>query len=321
MASIPVMTSIPASVVRRDGSGRDIGADYTRRCIGSWRDAGYPVTSFNAPDEAAAIAAVYPDVTFKPVARTALAERGRPFVYLADLMAQCDPASEALIGIINADILLHDVAALQRALAAQNGRRVFYGQRRDIHDPSAPTQGMRHAWGFDYFFFPQAAARRLADAGMMFGQNWWDYWFPVALAAQGYELCPVRSLPVSHLHHDAGSVTAAQLDFHYESFAQFHAALTAALPLPGSEPWTTQANVILGMINRDMASTPDALRMHPVMIAVGLTVVLYLSQDPRLHESFQALWKRYAEGGFDMSVPATVLAFVQILDGLARDAG
>jgi hypothetical protein len=314
--AIRILTSIPAKIARLDGRKHDIGAAYVRTCISSWLDAGFRVVSINGAEEAAAIARAYPDIEIRAVERTALEAYGRPLIYMADFLGQCDPTSDALIGLVNADIVLDDPAALRRLLAEHDGTRVFYGARRDVADHTKPREGMRYAWGFDYFFVPEAAVRRLPDAGLLFGHNFWDYWFPLALASAGYRLTPTRSLAVVHLHHDDWFATEERLRAHYDAFERFYRALTPMLPLPGSEPWTLQANALLQPIKNGIESSPDELRTHPVLSAIALIVLFYLNHDPNLAASFQDIWQRFIADKGDLSVITTILRLTRILDDL-----
>src|SRR5258708_29469393 len=115
---VTLFTSIPAAVVRRDRAGADIGADYQRRCVASWRAAGHRVVSVNRPDEAARVAALYPEVEVRPRAATAREPSGRPLVRIAELLSECADAPEARVGLINADLYLHAPAALMPLIAA-----------------------------------------------------------------------------------------------------------------------------------------------------------------------------------------------------------
>ncbi|HUA53736.1 MAG TPA: hypothetical protein VMB81_16305 [Candidatus Sulfotelmatobacter sp.] len=314
---ITLLTSIPAKIERLDMQRRDIGAAYVRTCISSWRDAGFRVVTINGEEEAAAIAPTYPDVEIRAVERTALEEYGRPLIYMKDILAQCDPASEALVGIVNADVLLTDPAALRRHLATHDGRHILYGARRDVADYTKPLDGMRYAWGFDYFFLPEGAAHTVPDAGLLFGHNWWDYWFPLALAAQGYRLSPSRDLSVAHLHHDVWVHDDERFRAHYDAFERFWRALVTILPLPGDEPWAVQANALLRPVATAVAAHPNELRTQPMFSVVALIILFYLNCDPNLAASFQDIWQRYIADKFDLGGVATVVRLTRILDDLA----
>jgi hypothetical protein len=317
MTAITVITSIPGVCERIDARGQNIGPDYLRACVSSWRDAGYRIVSINGAEEAAAIADAFADVEIRVVARTGMERYGRPLIYMADMLSACDPSSDALIGIVNSDLLLCDPEGLARQLSHHDGRSVFYGARRDIADPAAPQAGLRYAWGLDYFFFPGRAGHALPDAGMLFGHNWWDYWFPTALALQGLRLMPARGLPVAHLQHAEPEMTPERLRAHLEAFKRLFAVAAAALPWRGGEPWTTQANAVLGRVTSEILGEADQGRLMVAVMAFNVTLMLYLNQDPNLIASFQTVWNALIQANWDVYAAGVLTPLNQILDGLA----
>ena len=78
---IVLATSIPPALSRRDG-GREIGAEYQRLCMRSWRDCGFRILSINDESEIPELSARHPGIVFVPAARnaSAITEIGRAHV-------------------------------------------------------------------------------------------------------------------------------------------------------------------------------------------------------------------------------------------------
>ncbi len=108
----PLITSIPPRMSRVDASGAEIGPEYQRRCIESWRAAGFDPISVNSVREPA------PEgVTVVTVDRDAEHITGRPHVFVSDLI-QCGARSVAdsgdVFAIANADLIFSPKARLSR---------------------------------------------------------------------------------------------------------------------------------------------------------------------------------------------------------------
>ena len=119
---LTLFTSIPANVVRVDRAGRNVGPAYLERCVASWVAAGHRVISVNGRDEAAQIAGRYPGIEIRGIDRTAIETTGRPLVYVADVLRECAAAPDALVGMINADLVLVAPATLDRVFAGADDR-------------------------------------------------------------------------------------------------------------------------------------------------------------------------------------------------------
>jgi hypothetical protein len=291
--SVAVFTSIPPEISRFDRFGAQIGTEYLRRCIESWRAAGYRVVSLNGADEAATIAAQHPTIEVRALDRTAAEILGRPLPFLADILRECAAEPEAVVGVINADLFLHAPMALAELLGAADDRTLLYGRRFDVEDVDAPVDEEPYEFGFDWFFFAPAMVRELRDEGFVFGECWWDYWFPLVLAARGCRLYPAHPPVVRHLRH-AESFFESRAGSYLAYFAVFVRALSQRLPLPGNEPWTAQVSPMLAaMIERYRDA--DLVRQFCLSQTVAHAVVLYLLQHHAPADVFAARWRQEFE--------------------------
>ncbi len=182
---IPIVTSIPPKLSRSD-AGQPVGASYQKLCIQSWIDCGFLIFSVNHADEIRDLAPQYPQVTFIGADDNASELTGRKNPYLYDLLSVLERRAEAVVGIVNSDILLEPSPAWRSGLAALARDAVVVGQRLDtaaIVDGALQT----YPWGFDYFFFDRTGVAAVLASSRAFamGLPWWDYWLPVALALTG----------------------------------------------------------------------------------------------------------------------------------------
>jgi len=295
MSAMPVrrltlFTSIPPASVRRDRAGIDIGADYQRRCISSWRAAGHRLISLNGVDEAARVAALYPDVEVRPVARTAFERTGRPLVPIAELLRECAAESDGRVGLINADLYLHAPGALAKSIEDADDATVVYGRRLDVDDIDAPVAMQTYFSGLDGFFFAPSAARDLPDEGFVLGETWWDYWLPVVLAKRGCRLKPATDPIALHLRHDESAI-GMRAPTYLEYFHGFARALSVRLPLPGEEPWAIAARPLLAAFMRRYRPAAETTLQIYLSQFLSLTISLYLMQSPALADTLAAAWR------------------------------
>jgi len=132
-----LITSMPARISRRDAAGRDIGRDYQRECIESWRCAGFQVLSINSVTEPVDTSIC--QTAF--VKRDASSTTGRPHVFLSDMLAIA--ASEACgqpFALINADVFIADTGLHKRFINMRRGE-VYLSRRIDIE--GAPERGTK----------------------------------------------------------------------------------------------------------------------------------------------------------------------------------
>jgi hypothetical protein len=183
----PLLTSVPPHL-----SGEALARQ--RETIASWRAAGFKLISVNGPSEIAGLAALGLDIEIEPTARD-----GKPFI--GDILAAARKTGCSRAGIVNADckVLGYPDLALRLAAALENG--VLYAERVDVGDDRLPTVGECN--GFDAFFFDAGILGGINDAHFRLGETWWDYWFPLQLAASGAILGNIAVPLICHRRHQA----------------------------------------------------------------------------------------------------------------------
>jgi len=185
--AFPLLTSVPPHL-----SGESLARQ--RDIIASWRAAGFKPISVNGPSEIARLAALDLDIEIEP-----LSEDGKPFI--GDILAAIKKRGCARAGIVNADceVLGYPDLALRLAAALENS--VLYAERVDISDDRLPTLGECN--GFDAFFFDVGILGTIDDRHFRLGETWWDYWFPLRLAADGAMLGNIDLPLIHHQRHPA----------------------------------------------------------------------------------------------------------------------
>jgi hypothetical protein len=287
---LTLFTSIPANITRIDRAGRNVGPAYLDRCVASWIAAGHRVISVNGRDEATQIAGRYPMVELRSIDRTAIETTGHPLVYVADILRECAAAPDALVGVINADLVLATPAAMDQMIGGADDRTLFYGQRLDVEDLDSPGGGGRYVSGLDYFFFSPTMASELPDEGFLLGETWWDYWLPIVFAKRGYRLAPIAAPLVLHLRHEESSI-AMRSPTYLNFFQTFARSLIVRLPLPGDEPWSRQARPLLAAFLRHHRRTAGPVEQIYLSQFLSLTLSMYLAQDRDLLASFGKAWR------------------------------
>ena len=197
MTAIPLFTSIPPSVSRRDENGNEIGAAYQESCIRSWIAAGFKPYSVNGPDDVVP----FPElVEVIRVPRTAKELHGKPVVFIADLFAAAHAVTPGPVMIINADILLRPAFDLAGMVANLPPDKARIAHRIDV-DRVDSTAGTPEYAGFDIFIAHAAQLARLPEAGFAVGLPWWDYYVPMALYSEGVVVRVLQDQFAYHLKH------------------------------------------------------------------------------------------------------------------------
>lgn len=168
-----------------------------RTAVGSWREAGLQVRSFNHPSEIATLAPLY-DVEFIPVERTTAQIFGRhciPISAVLEWAARCGTP----VMVINSDIELRlERWELQRARwAAAGGVCAFV---RHNHDGDM-RQAVPEVFGFDAFLLSGTDATLFPESFMSMGQPFWDFWIPHVFASAGRPLVTVEFPAAFHRAH------------------------------------------------------------------------------------------------------------------------
>jgi hypothetical protein len=234
-----VITSIAPQIVRTVRGNDAGGPAYQAECIQCWAKAGFDVISLNSADEAAAVAAAYPQATVVVAERDARAQCGRPLVYINDLITGLNARGYRVGGIINADIFtMRDRAYFDRLIALCD-RGAVYGMRIDVSDLAADAQAELYDAGYDYFFFDVAMAQAVPRADYVLGMPWWDLWFPVALTWAGLRLHRIFSPTGFHLKHP--EATGGILNFAWRHYYKMTVAQMTAQLRPAADPAFTES--------------------------------------------------------------------------------
>ena len=173
--------------------------------------AGFKVLSVNVRDEIAVLAERYPQVEFVATDRSAGAIAGRPTPLIDDLLLALDRQPQAVVGIVNADLCMETGKDWIAPVTASVASTVLLGHRLDVASWSTrpgemAAPGFPYTGGFDLFFFEKSAIPEcLAAAGakrfFSMGMPWWDFWFPITLALQGYRVAMLEEPLAGHLIH------------------------------------------------------------------------------------------------------------------------
>jgi hypothetical protein len=207
---IAIATSIPPRVTREQ-RGSNIGEQYQADCVASWHAAGFKVLSVNVREEIPRLAQLYPQVEFVEAARDASAVAGRPTPLIEDLLLVLQRQEQAIVGIINADLCMEVGKNWIDSVTEAVPHSILIGHRLDLESWSTRAgelvaAGAPYTGGFDLFFFEQEAIAKClsgagAQRGFSIGMPWWDFWLPVAMALQGYQVALLREPLAGHLIH------------------------------------------------------------------------------------------------------------------------
>jgi hypothetical protein len=150
--------------------------EHQKYCITSWRSAGFKVTTVNGRSEVARIAALELDVEILTATQD-----DKPLVL--DILS-CIAAKECrYAGIINADCALLPYQKPSKRLIKHLDNTLVLAERVDVDDLLIPQPDS--CGGFDAFFFDTAVLPSDFCATFRIGVPWWDYYLPIAVAAQG----------------------------------------------------------------------------------------------------------------------------------------
>jgi hypothetical protein len=189
---IKLYTSLPPKVTRSI-AGTEVGTSYVAECVKSWVRANFEVISLNSIEEIRELVPMGYDVEYQEVA----AERPR----INDFLNAIRTSGRPIAGIINADIFLSHDPELLDAIAHHSAGGMVIVERINI-DPVSLRPTGRSCYGFDALFFSTELLSRIdLDCEFLFGQPWWDYWFPLAYAFAGGRLMTVDLALLFHLDH------------------------------------------------------------------------------------------------------------------------
>jgi hypothetical protein len=170
---------------------RDIGATWQTACIDSWKEHGFKVVSLNSKNEIDIFSRFTSSVEFFELP----SNHSRPKI--DDFSAAIKQSGCKAAGIINADCLIIPGTDIHTHLN-DHLDGIVMAERLNISPLTMRPTG-KHCWGFDAFFFSVEALHAInQDPFWGIGQNWWDYWLPLAFHFAGYT---PRILPMPYLAH------------------------------------------------------------------------------------------------------------------------
>lgn len=178
-----IFTSIPPRV----------NVEQQRSIIDSWRINGFTPVSVNSPAEADQIAAMGLNIEIEVVPTS-----GKPLI--GEILSVAQRTKSAFAGIVNADCRMIRYPHLAHSLQACLNGSILYVQRMETIN-SVPTM-LEFCYGFDGFFFDVMVTEGIKDSRFRMGECWWDYWFPLRLAANGAKMAKMPQPLLLHEKHD-----------------------------------------------------------------------------------------------------------------------
>jgi hypothetical protein len=169
--------------------------EYHKSCIASWRSAGFEVVTVNGYSEVPRIAALELDVRI-----FSSAQAGKPLI--RDILSCIAEKNCRYAGIINADCALLPYPELSAHLKDGLEGKLVLAERVDVDARSMP-QG-DSCGGFDAFFFDATTLPSDFDDNFQIGVPWWDYWFPMAVLAEGGQIVNLTTPLLTHRNHNHG---------------------------------------------------------------------------------------------------------------------
>jgi hypothetical protein len=203
--------------------------EYQKSCIASWRSAGFEVATVNGRTEVAQIAALGLDVQI-----LIASQNGKPLV--RDILSCIAAKNCRYAGIINADCALLPYPKVSGHLTDYLDGRLLLAERVDVDGQSMPQADS--CGGFDAFFFDAATIPSDFNDSFRIGVPWWDYCFPMAVAAQGGQIANLMTPLLTHRIHNQGWISTerecAGQDF-WRFLKEWHSSKPDSFPLLGHE--------------------------------------------------------------------------------------
>ncbi|MEM6387948.1 MAG: hypothetical protein AAF718_17110 [Pseudomonadota bacterium] len=197
--TIPLFTSIPPTLNRKNSNGNEIGAAYQSICLDSWITSGFAPVSVNAAAEAGELGED-PRFEKRRLHRSAADVYGKPIVFLEDFLLAAAENPTQIVAITNADILL-DFSADQQAALRNLGRNdCVVMKRRDIERPDQ-RHGAHYPYGYDFFAMPARALVDISCGLLAIGVPWWDHFLSLFLMHRGMHSVDIGD-GVFHLSHN-----------------------------------------------------------------------------------------------------------------------
>lgn len=183
MHSIPLFTSIPPSITRLDKAGRNVGEDYTKYCIESWRESGFNPISINSSAEG--IPKYFEQhIEYISVNNDACEQYQKQVLYLRDFIDAISAHHEGVVAITNADIFLDLSETEKRTIESLNPNECIISKRIDVNVKEERI-GTKFSKGYDFFSFHTDAMSDFDASDFAIGMPWWDHFLPLWLYMKG----------------------------------------------------------------------------------------------------------------------------------------
>lgn len=201
MTCIPLITSIPPRLSRKDANGSDLGERYQTHCIRSWHAAGFAPFSINSRDEISGLETAR-DVTSIIVGRDGTSITGKPYVYLSDALAAAKTMTRGIIVLTNADIYFQMNAKVYNFLKDLRPGQFTVSKRQDVKQfETTDSTAKEYAFGYDFFAIHTDDIDAMPPSSFMLGAPWWDHFFPINMALHGLQFVRLPQNVVFHLEH------------------------------------------------------------------------------------------------------------------------
>lgn len=198
---IPLFTSLPPRITRRNEHGEDIGKHYAAACLQSWQDSGFQPVTLNAASEDLSALSLPATIDRRTLTRDAGAAYGKPLPYFGDIIAEMKRHCDGVVALTNADIMLRLNAEDRHVLRSLRPGQCIVSNRIDIDTPEDRT-GEVYFHGFDFFALHTADLPDGLSNDLVFGVPWWDHFLPLWLYLSGLERVQISKDAVLHLRHD-----------------------------------------------------------------------------------------------------------------------
>jgi FkbM family methyltransferase len=183
----PIFTSIPPNL---SAAARE----HQLLVLDSWRAAGFTPISINSVAEAASVSALNLGIEIETVPT-----EGKPII--SEMLSVILRRGCEFAGIINADCKIITYPHLALSLRARLDDSLLYAERIDLIGGQPIFDYC--CGGFDAFFFDARVIEGIKDRYFRIGETWWDYWFPLRLAANGAKIANIHQPLLLHERHPA----------------------------------------------------------------------------------------------------------------------
>ena len=199
---VTVITSLNPGIRRPNSDGNDIGIDYQRQCLASWRNAGARVVSVNADEEIHRLERLGYEATFVCVETRSFMPGERPLPGISSAIEVAKQCENEIVLLTNSDIFFASGPWRLQSIEAMVGQNAFLVANRFDVPALGAAFGSPQPWGHDVFAFHASQAGNLDPDVFAFGSPWWDYWLPISALIGGLELKFLEGQDFWHMMHD-----------------------------------------------------------------------------------------------------------------------